>query len=203
MTHSDDTRELVLASASPRRRELLAVLGVQYRVAPANIDETPRDGEPPGAYVQRMALEKARAGLLQAGPDALVLGADTTVAVDGDILGKPADRADAMRILGLLSGRTHQVYSAVALCDVDNCAGALSCTDVSFRKISTTEAVAYWNTGEPADKAGAYGIQGLGSVFVKAISGSYTGVVGLPLYETAELLTSAGFGPILAADTSP
>ena len=201
MTDPAPTRELVLASASPRRRELLAVLGVQYRVAPADIDETPRPDEQAAAYVQRMALEKARAGMRQAGPGAAVLGADTTVAVDGRILGKPVDRTDALRMLALLSGRTHQVHSGVALCAADSCHEALSSTDVTFREVTAAEAGDYWDTGEPADKAGAYGIQGLGSVFVSSIRGSYTGVVGLPLFETAQLLTSAGFGPILAADS--
>lgn len=200
MTDPVTTRELVLASASPRRRELLAILGVQYRVAPADIDETPLPDEAASRYVQRMALQKAQAGLRESGPAAVVLGADTTVVVDGRILGKPLDRADALRMLAVLSGRAHQVYSAVAVCGAGGCHEALSSTEVTFREVSAAEAAAYWETGEPADKAGAYGIQGLGSVFVSRISGSYTGVVGLPLFETAQLLTSAGFGPILSAD---
>ncbi len=193
MTSPDQPqRRLVLASASPRRRELLAVLGVEFAVAPADIDESVRPGEAPQAYVRRMALEKARAGLRAAG-NAVVLGADTSVVLDGRILGKPQDRDAALALLADLSGREHQVLSAVALVAADGETEALSATQVRFREITPAEAAAYWASGEPADKAGGYGIQGLGSVFVEALSGSYTGVVGLPLFETAGLLEQRGY----------
>ena len=184
---------LVLASASPRRRELLTQLGVSFTVYPADIDETARRGEAPADYVHRMAVEKARCGFEQAGITAL--GADTAVVIGDRILGKPADRADALYMLELLSGATHQVLSAVALADGAGVRSRLSTTEVRFGEISAAARAAYWDTGEPADKAGAYAIQGLGAVFVAHISGSYSGVVGLPLYETAELLRAAGFSP--------
>lgn len=189
-------RALVLASASPRRRELLGVLGVEFTVAPADIDESVHPDEAPEAYVRRMALSKAQAGYAAA-DDAAVLGSDTAVVIGDRILGKPADQDDAVAMLTALSGCTHRVMSAVALLDAAGCSEALSITEVTFRQIGTAEAVRYWNTGEPADKAGAYGIQGRGAVFVSEIRGSYTGVVGLPLFETAALLEERGFGPLL------
>jgi septum formation protein len=184
--------ELVLASASPRRQELLRQLGVSFTVAPADIDETPRKGETPPEYVRRMAHEKAAAATGRAGTGILVLAADTVVVLGQQILGKPADRADAVNMLTMLSEQTHNVLSAVALSDGNGVSEALSDTRVSFGKLSAADAEAYWQTGEPTDKAGAYGIQGYGAVFVKRIEGSYTGVVGLPLYETAQLLKGAG-----------
>jgi len=195
-TDPSDKRALVLASASPRRRELLGVLGVEFTVAPADIDESVQPGELPQAYVRRMALSKARA-VHAVADEGVVLGSDTAVVIGDRILGKPADRDDAVAMLSELSGRTHRVMSAVALLDVGGCGEALSMTDVTFRNISVAEAEAYWDTGEPADKAGAYGIQGFGAVFVSEIRGSYSGVVGLPLFETAALLEERGFGPLL------
>ena len=197
-TNTPHKRPLVLASASPRRRELLGVLGVEFSVAPADIDESVHDGETPEAYVRRMALGKARAGY-GAADDAAVLGSDTAVVVGDHILGKPVDQDDAIAMLTTLAGRTHRVLSAVALLDADGCSEALSSTAVTFRDISRAEAELYWATGEPADKAGAYGIQGRGAVFVSAVQGSYSGVVGLPLFETAALLEERGFGPLLKA----
>ena len=194
--NSSEQRALVLASASPRRRELLGVLGVEFSVAPADIDEAVLPGEMPEAYVRRMALTKAQAGYAAAG-DAAVLGSDTAVVIGDRILGKPVDRDDAVAMLTGLSGRTHRVMSAVALLDGAGCSEALSITDVTFRELTAAEAARYWATGEPADKAGAYGIQGRGAVFVSEIRGSYSGVVGLPLYETALLLEERGFGPLL------
>jgi len=188
--------ELVLASASPRRRELLAVLGVKFRVVPADIDERVWPEEGPEDYVCRMALSKARAGYDRAGGHAAVLGSDTTVVIDDRILGKPAGREEALAMLAALSGRVHRVLSAVALIDAAGSAARLSSTEVTFRSISEAEADAYWQTGEPADKAGGYAIQGLAACFVSEIRGSYSGVVGLPLYETAELLNQKGYGPI-------
>lgn len=192
--HPETRTELVLASASPRRRELLAQLGVQFDVVPADIDEYVLPGERPETYVRRMAEGKAKAGWAGASGRP-VLGADTAVVVDGLILGKPRDRDDALRMLELLSGRTHRVISGVAIADGDQVLERLCSTEVTFGEISAAEREAYWATGEPQDKAGAYGIQGLGARFVRHINGSYTGVVGLPLYETAELLRCTGLLP--------
>ena len=187
------TAPIVLASASPRRRELLAVLGVQFKVVPAEIDESRRAGESPAAYVERMALEKAREGAERAhSAQELVLGADTVVVLEDRTFGKPVDRADALAMLAALAGRAHQVMTAVAVTDGERLECRTSETTVTMRAISAAEAAAYWDTGEPADKAGAYAVQGLGAMFVRHLAGSYSGVVGLPLFETAELL--AGFG---------
>jgi septum formation protein len=183
---------LILASSSPRRRELLDQIGVEYRVQPVDVDETPRQGEAPEAFARRMALEKAWAGWKAQGSGLPVLGADTVVSLGGAILGKPADRDDALHMLGRLSGATHQVFSAVALVHGQREALRLSSTQVRFRTLAPAEISAYWDSGEPADKAGAYAIQGLGALFVEHIEGSYTGVVGLPLCETGQLLDAFG-----------
>ncbi len=185
---------LHLASASPRRSELLRQLGLSFDIKPAHIDETPRDGETPVAYVQRLAREKARAAweMLES-PDAPVLAADTAVVLDGLILGKPTDAADAAQMLGALSGRRHEVLTAIALLDAAREEVAVSRTGVSFRSLRPAEIAGYWRTGEPAGKAGGYAIQGLGAVFVDEIHGSYSGVVGLPLFETAQLLARFGY----------
>ncbi|MBB6340017.1 septum formation protein [Pseudomonas fluvialis] len=185
---------LFLASASPRRAELLGQIGVPFQRVSASIDETPRVAEDPGAYVERLALEKAQAGLqrLEPAADAVVLGADTAVVLDGRILGKPQDRADALAMLAALSGREHQVLTAVALCSAARRASVVVASQVRFASISTAQAEAYWASGEPLDKAGSYAIQGLGAVFVSAMSGSYSAVVGLPLCETASLLAEFG-----------
>jgi len=187
---------LRLASASPRRRELLTQIGVPHVVIGAHIDESERPGEPPRDYVQRMARTKALAVWEQTrepGDAGLpVLAADTTVVLDGVIYGKPTDRADAVRMLTSLAGRTHEVLTAVALMHAGSLSMRLSASAVRFRGISAEEAAAYWDTGEPRDKAGAYAIQGLAAVFVESLSGSYSGVMGLPLFETAELLRTAG-----------
>ncbi|ACL73352.1 Maf-like protein [Thioalkalivibrio sulfidiphilus HL-EbGr7] len=183
---------LILASSSPRRRELLEQIGVAYRVQAVDVDETPLAGETPRAFAERMALAKARAGWMAQSSGLSVLGADTVVTLDGVILGKPADRDEALHMLGRLSGNTHRVLSAVALVHGDR--EALKCaeTRVRFRTLSPREISDYWASGEPADKAGAYGIQGLGALFVEHIEGSYTGVVGLPLFETGQLLEAFG-----------
>lgn len=185
--------QLYLASRSPRRRELLAQLGLRPLLVGAEVDETPRPDEEPLAYVQRLALEKARVGRARVPPrDARpVLAADTAVVLAGRILGKPADAADALTMLGALSGRDHQVMTAVALSGAHEQV-AVAVTRVWFRVIDAAEAAAYLATGEPLDKAGAYGIQGRGAVFVERLEGSYSGVVGLPLFETAALLTREG-----------
>jgi septum formation protein len=154
------------------------------------VDEQRLDGEPAGDMVLRLAREKARAGAPQA--PAVVIGADTAVVLGSEIFGKPRDQADALDMLARLSGRTHQVLTGVAVWDGREMRVARSSTDVRFREISPDEALAYWQSGEPADKAGAYAIQGRGGVFVATIAGSYSGVVGLPIYETIELLQDAG-----------
>ncbi|HUP91688.1 MAG TPA: Maf family protein [Solimonas sp.] len=188
------TPDFYLASRSPRRQDLLRQLGYQFEAISADIDETPRAGESPQAYALRMATEKARAARVRASLP--VLGADTDVVLDGRILGKPRDRVDALAMLSALSGRTHEVCSGVALLQGAQVSTALSVTEVSFGPITSAEAQAYWDSGEPADKAGAYAIQGLGALFVKEIRGSYSGVVGLPLYETAGLLRRFGILPL-------
>lgn len=187
---TDPPPDLLLASASPRRRELLDQIGVRYAVQPVDVDEQARDGEAPGEYVRRLALAKAEAGRAQR-PDLPALGADTAVVLDGHILGKPADRADGLAMLTRLSGRRHEVYSGVALVGEET-RTMLQVSRVTLRAIGEGERAAYWDTGEPADKAGGYAIQGLGAVFVAELAGSYSGVMGLPLFETARMLTAAG-----------
>ncbi|MFT0623842.1 Maf family protein [Ectopseudomonas guguanensis] len=186
--------ELFLASASPRRRELLAQIAVPCVTLIASIDENPLPDEPAPAYVERLAREKARAGLQALGEraDAVVLGADTAVVLDGRILGKPADLRESRAMLQALSGRSHQVLTAVALASAGRESARVVSSEVSFRPISEAEIEAYWASGEPCDKAGSYGIQGLAAVFVSQLQGSYSAVVGLPLCETAELLGEFG-----------
>jgi len=188
--------KLVLASGSPRRRELLATLGVPFEVSPIPIDETPAEGEVPADYVVRMAREKALAGFRAAHTEqrnCRVLGADTSVVVDDQILGKPTHAADAESMLKRLSGRQHQVLTAVALQAPEQVEVRLSVSKVTFHPLSDADIRAYWRTGEPADKAGAYGIQGLGARFVHRLEGNYHAVVGLPIDATADLLSRAGF----------
>ena len=186
---------IYLASASPRRRELLQQIGVTFKVIRADLDETVGAGEAPLDYVTRLAAAKADAGWLQAQglPEAPVLAADTAVILDGKILGKPQDRDDAMRMLGLISGRTHEVLTAVALRTEQGMDVRVSRSSVTFRPITAEEAERYWDTGEPRDKAGAYAIQGYAAVFIEDLKGSYSGVMGLPLFETAQLLDAAGW----------
>jgi septum formation protein len=186
---------LHLASASPRRRELLAQIGVPFARLAVDVPEVPGPGEAPEVYCLRVALAKARAGraCLPADDRRPVLGADTVVAVDERPLGKPQDRADAGRMLALLSGRTHEVYTAVALVGGDGQAvSRLSVSHVTFREVTADEAARYAASGEPDDKAGGYAVQGLGAVFIARLEGSYSGVMGLPLFETAELLREFG-----------
>ena len=181
---------LYLASGSPRRRELLTQIAVPFLTQIAPIDENALPGESPIAYVERLALTKAQAGLaaLTDNADAVVLGADTAVVLDGRILGKPTDRADALATLSDLSGRTHEVLTAVALVSRERQVSRVVTSQVTFRALSQAEIEAYWASGEPHDKAGCYGIQGLAAVFVSQLQGSYSAVVGLPLCETAALL---------------
>lgn len=182
---------VILASASPRRAELLAQIGVPFSVQPAHIDETAHASEAPGDYVVRLAREKARAVAARF-PGEPVLGSDTSVVLGESILGKPADEASARAMLARLSGHTHQVMTAIALARDNQCDSTLVTTNVTFRVLSQCEIAAYVASGEPMDKAGSYGIQGLGGIFVKQLKGSYSAVVGLPLQETAALLAEAG-----------
>ena len=185
--------QLFLASASPRRRELLAQIGVAHRLVAAPIDESVLPGETPAAYVERLARAKAAAGLAALDEKTVcVLGADTAVVLDGRILGKPRDRADGLAMLAALSGRSHQVLTAVALDDGTRRAARVVSSTVHWRALAEGEAQAYWATGEPQDKAGGYAIQGLAAIFVARLEGSYSAVVGLPLAETAELLAEFG-----------
>lgn len=181
---------LYLASGSPRRRELLTQIAVPFLTQIAPIDENALPGESPIAYVERLARAKAQAGLaaLADTADVVVLGADTAVVLDGRILGKPVDRDDALATLNALSGRSHQVLTAVALVSRERLESRVVTSQVTFRPLSQAEIEAYWASGEPQDKAGCYGIQGLAAVFVSQLLGSYSAVVGLPLCETAALL---------------
>ena len=186
---------LYLASGSPRRRELLTQIGVPFTVVSVAIDETPLTNESAVSYVERLARGKATAGLavLENTSDACVLGADTAVIVDGKILGKPVDQADALAMLMALAGREHEVLTAIALTDGQRCETVCVSSRVRFREISVEEAITYWHSGEPQDKAGGYAIQGAAGAFIPWISGSFTGIVGLPLAETAALLAAAGY----------
>jgi len=184
---------IVLASQSPRRRELLAQLGVRFETLDPRFDETPRAGESPEALVVRLAAAKAEAGCAAlADAAAVVIGADTEVVLDGEALGKPRDAEHACAILEQLSGRCHAVLSAVALARAGTTEVRVSESRVCFRALSSDECRTYARSGEPLDKAGGYAIQGRAAAFVSSIEGSYTGVVGLPLFETAELLSEAG-----------
>lgn len=179
---------LYLASASPRRRELLALLDYPFTVLSVDVEEQQQPDETPADYVQRLARDKSQAGWLACRGQKPVLGADTIVVFEQEVLEKPRDFADAQRILQLLSGNTHTVMTAVALSSEQGCEVVLVNSQVTFRKLTQEEISRYWQTGEPADKAGAYGIQGIGGKFVSHLSGSYSAVVGLPLLETDLLL---------------
>jgi len=192
-----------LASASPRRRALLDQIGVAHRVLPAHIDESQHCGESARDYVERMARSKALAVLPQAA--ALpVLAADTVVVLEGAAHGKPRDRAHGLAMLAALSGHTHEVLTAVAIARVGHpVRSRLSVSRVHMRVISESERAAYWDSGEPHDKAGAYAIQGLGAVFIEWLQGSYSGVMGLPLYETAKLLAHCGVPCWMSLELAP
>lgn len=189
---------IYLASASPRRSALLEQIGVAHRVQPVDVDETALGGEPPDRYVRRLAVLKAETLWRQLGQKLAaaqrqpVLGADTAVVLDDHILGKPRDEQDCLRMLGLLSARTHQVFTAVALCASDGCQSRVNVSDVTFRKLAEDEIRRYWRSGEPAGKAGAYAVQGRAALFIERIAGSYSGIMGLPLFETGELLAAIG-----------
>jgi len=187
------TGHLYLASASPRRAALLEQIGVKYRVHAVALPETPLAGEGPSELARRLALAKARQAWTETRGEAPVLAADTVVALDGASLGKPSDGKEALDMLERLSGRTHEVHTAVALITRTGAQLELSTSRVTMRVTTPEERAAYWATGEPADKAGAYGVQGLAAAFISRIEGSYSGVMGLPLFETAEMLRSAGW----------
>ncbi len=182
------TPVLHLASASPRRAELLRALGLQFSQGGADLDERRLPDEPPADMVLRLAADKARA----IDHDGIVVAADTAVVLGDRVFGKPEDEAHAVQMLSALSARTHTVMTGVAVRRGDSLHTALSATDVRFRTLDEDEMRSYWRTGEPSDKAGAYAVQGLGGLFVESLTGSYSGVVGLPVFETADLLRQAG-----------
>lgn len=186
---------IILASASPRRRELLGQMGVPHQVHPVSVDESSAGGESPLDFTRRVALDKATTAWEELGGAAgrLVLGADTAVSLDDEIFGKPGDAADARRMLRRLSGRTHRVTTAVAAVMESERRLRVSESNVTFSAMTSDDIDAYVATGEPLDKAGAYGIQGLAAVFVQHLEGSYSGVMGLPVFETAALLADFGF----------
>ena len=186
---------LILASMSPRRRALLEQIGIAYRVCAPHVDERLQSGEAPAAHVLRLARAKALAVAARE-PGLPVLAADTIVVVEGLVLGKPADRAAGVAMLQRLGGRSHEVLTAVALACGGALATRLSVSEVRMRALSEAECRAYWDSGEPHDKAGGYAVQGRAAVFIESIRGSYSGIMGLPLYETAELLLGAGL-PLL------
>ena len=188
---------LHLASRSPRRAELLRLLGVDFVLVDVEVDERQQAGEAPSDYVGRVALTKARAGSAQLAPGAVVLAADTTVSVDGEIFGKPRDAADGQSMLSRLAGHWHEVFTAVVVAADGRHHIEVVKTRVEFRVLDAVAIAAYWRSGEPVDKAGGYGIQGLGGALVKRIDGSYSAVVGLPLCETAALLEKVGIGHAL------
>ncbi|MEN9507498.1 MAG: septum formation protein Maf [Gemmatimonadota bacterium] len=190
---------VILASQSPRRRELLTLVGIPHDVCPANVDETVWPGEAPVPHCERLARDKATV-LARANPEALVIGSDTIVVVDGDILGKPTDPDDALQMLTRLNGREHTVHTAVAVARGDTVLAGVETVQVRFRSLSPSDWRAYIATGEPMDKAGAYGIQGYGATIVERIDGDYFAVMGLPLGRLVGLLREMGFdysfGPI-------
>jgi len=191
------TQKLILASQSPRRKELLKQLGFQFSVLASDIDETVNGSETAYEYVLRLAKQKAQHVLKSLSVTeqkvSYVLGSDTSVVINGNILGKPESEADCLKTLSLLSNNQHQVLTAIALASKSGVIGEVITTDVTFKALTKQEIQAYWLTGEPQDKAGSYGIQGIAGQFVKNINGSYSAVVGLPLYETGQLLNDAGF----------
>ncbi|WP_372759948.1 nucleoside triphosphate pyrophosphatase [Pseudoalteromonas sp.] len=184
------TSAVYLASASPRRKELLTQLGIEFTQFSVDADERQLASELPRDYVERLARLKASSGVALGYTDRPVLGSDTVVVIDNQCLGKPRDKADFTDTLQRLSGRTHQVLTAIAFASEDKVLSCIVTTDVTFKRLTDDEINAYWQSGEPHDKAGGYGIQGLGGRFVSHISGSYFAVVGLPLYETEQLLHS-------------
>ncbi len=186
--------DLYLASRSPRRHEILQRMGVRFETLQQGVDEAVHDDETPEVFVVRLALEKARAGLglRPSGSDRPVLGADTAVVIEDEVLGKPRSQSEASAMLQRLAGRSHRVLTGVALVDDSYEATRLSLSTVTFRPLLAGEIDAYWRSGEPADKAGGYAIQGCGGVFIEQLEGSYSGVMGLPMFETHDLLADFG-----------
>jgi septum formation protein len=194
---------LHLASTSPRRREILAALGVRHTWAGVDIDEAPLNGELPAEMVLRLACGKARACREVRSHEPLILAADTIVVLDSHVFGKASAEEEGLFMLAALSGRTHKVLTAIALNTPERELTAVCETDVRMREIDPEEALRYWRSGEPSGKAGAYAIQGIGGIFVEALTGSYSGVVGLPVFETAGLLREAGVDVLLAGSSGP
>jgi septum formation protein len=194
--------KVVLASASPRRRDLLNLIGISHEVRPANIDETMRPREAPGRHAERLAREKASV-IAKRDPDVITIGADTVVVINRKVLGKPADEADAARMLKMLSGREHTVITAVAVARGKKLRSAIEEVRVKFRRLRDDEIAAYISTGEPMDKAGAYGIQGFGATIVERVEGDYFAVMGLPLVRLVGLLRDVGvryqFGKLMTS----
>ncbi|MDH5471517.1 MAG: Maf-like protein [Gammaproteobacteria bacterium] len=184
--------QIILASASPRRQALLDQIGVSYQVLPVDIDETVKPGESAEDCVIRLALEKAVTGLNKSETKLPVLGSDTIILLNKQILGKPENRMHAIQMLSSLSGQSHQVLTAVAMVTNQKREYLVSKSNVYFRELTGNEIQAYWESGEPVDKAGAYAIQGLAAQFIERLDGSYSGVMGLPLFETAQLLKTFG-----------
>lgn len=182
------TQQIILASSSPRRRELLQQVGIDFDVKSFEIDESPNLHEAPADYVVRLAIEKAQAAINQLPADTIVIAADTTVTIDGQILGKPANQAEAFAMWQRLSGRDHFVMTGVAVAKNQTVLHRRVTTEVHFAHLSHADMLAYWQTGEPIGKAGGYAIQGKGAAFIPRIHGSYSNVVGLPLFETLDLL---------------
>lgn len=186
---------LLLASQSPRRAELLQQMGIIFEILPVHLDESQFSNEPPLDYVRRLACAKSALGWQRSAQDKPVLGADTTVVINQQVLGKPQDMADAQRMLSLLSDNVHMVYTAVALTTAQGQFDCVVKTEVKFGVLSFQQICDYWHSGEPKDKAGSYAIQGAGGQFVQSIKGSYSAVVGLPLFETRQLLNEIGYKP--------
>ena len=189
---------IVLASKSPRRKELLEQIGVEFICQSADIDESVIGQESPTEYVERLAIEKAQAIAINRQGDA-VFGSDTCVVINNEILGKPKDKADSANMLRKLSGKRHQVYTAIALVQGEKVSSKVVSTSVNFKVLTDDEIHQYWLTGEPQDKAGSYAIQGIAGQFIMSIEGSYSSVVGLPLYETAELFKACGLASTIKA----
>ena len=197
-------QSIYLASASPRRSALLRQIFVPHQILIPNVDESRQPGESPADYVVRLARAKAQRIWERLKPDERkpVLAADTTVALGDEIFGKPVDRADGVAMLQRLSGRIHQVFTAVAVCHAEGLQSALSVSEVTFRALTLADCQAYWNSGEPQDKAGGYAVQGLAAAFITRLSGSFSGVMGLPLAETTQLLAPLGWSLSAATDES-
>ena len=195
---------VILASQSPRRRELLTLIGIAHEVRPADVDESVHPDEAPVPHCERLARQKAHVLAVQH-PDAVVIGSDTIVVIDGDILGKPGDRAEAIAMVTRLSGRTHTVFTAVAVAHGGETLSGVESVSVTFRALDAAQIAAYVDTGEPMDKAGAYGIQGFGATNVERIDGDYFAVMGLPLGRMVALLRDLGFsyafGPLTVAES--